>query len=162
MHIGVKVPDRTERTGTINLVARFVAEPGEPNALREDSDVTSAEPLEDTGLFVVDAPDPRSVLTNSEEIAWAAPTFEEAGQESYPSGEVSIRFVTPLAGADLDSFVKQHDVQLRHRNEFVPEQVVVAPTATGKTWLPDLIEALNSENVVAKAWPNTLSRYKRS
>jgi hypothetical protein len=142
-------------------MARFVVQHAEPDVLREDSDVTSAEPLEDTGLSVVDAPDPRSVLTNSQDIAWAAPTIEQAGQESYPSGEVSIRFVEPLEGAELDSFVKQHDVELRHRNEFVPEQVVVAPTTTGKTWLPDLVQALNSENVVAKAWPNTLSHYRR-
>lgn len=135
--------------------------PEEPDALRDNLDVISAEPLEETGLFVVDAPDPRRVLTNSQQIAWAAPTIEDAGQESYPSGEVSIRFEAPLNEADLDSFVKQHEVELRRQNEFVPEQVVVAPTHERKTWLPDLIQSLNSERVVAKAWPNTLSRYRR-
>jgi hypothetical protein len=140
---------------------RFVVKPGEPGALRDNLDVTSAEPLEETGLFVVDAPDPRSVLTNSQQIAWAAPTIEDAGQESYPSGEVSIRFEAPLDDADVDSFVKQHELELRRQNEFVPQQVVVAPTRERKTWLPDLIQSLNSERVVAKAWPNTLSRYRR-
>jgi hypothetical protein len=143
-------------------MARFVVQPAEPGALRKRSDVTSAEPLEDTGLFVVDAPDPQSVLTKSEEIAWAAPTIDEAGQESYPSGEVSIRFAAPLEAAELDTFVKRHSLELRRRNEFIPEQVVVAPTTGGKTWLPDLIQDLNSAKVVAKAWPNTLSRYKRA
>lgn len=142
-------------------MARFVIRLADPEALHDNLDLTSAEPLEETGLFVVDAPDPRSVLTNSQQIAWAAPTIEDVGEESYPSGEVSIRFEASLDDADLDSFVKQHELEFRRQNEFVPEQVVVAPTRKRKTWLPDLIQSLNSERVVAKAWPNTLSRYRR-
>jgi hypothetical protein len=111
------------------------------------------KPLDDADAYVVDAPDREALDAH----AWAAPASDDA----CPTGEVSIRFAEPLAGDDLDSFISKHGLQLLRRNEFVPEQVVAAPEAPSGTWLPDVVERLNAEGVVAKAWPNTLARYRR-
>jgi hypothetical protein len=128
-------------------VSRYVVKPS------GDEQPAGAAPLDDTGLYVVDAPDREALDAH----AWAAP----AEGEAYPTGEVSIRFAEPLAGEDLDSFISKHGLQLLRRNEFVPEQVVTAPQAPSGTWLPDVVDKLNAEGVVAKAWPNTLARYRR-
>jgi len=138
---------------------RFVVKPAEGAGTGA---LTDAHPLDDTGLFVAEAPDPRALVEGSDQIAWAAPAEDETeGAESYPTGEVSIRFEGELEGEDLDSFIDRHGLELRRRNEFVPEQVVVAPAAQPSTWLPDVVERLNADGAVAKAWPNTLSRYRR-
>jgi hypothetical protein len=143
-------------------VSRFVVKPLDAGASRSAVDMKGAEPLEDTGLFVVEAKNPREVLDGSGKIAWAAPTVGDTGQESYPTGEVSIRFEAAPDQSELDRFVQEHGLELRRRNEFVPEQVVVAPSDARKTWLPDLVEHLNNDGTVAKAWPNMLSRYRRN
>jgi hypothetical protein len=142
-------------------VRRFVIKPADADPVTEDSHLAALEPLDDTGLFVAEAADPRALVEQSEGIAWAAPTLGDGGEESYPTGEVSIRFGTPLEKKDFEEFVRKHALELRRRNEFVPEQVVVAPTEPCGTWLPDLVERLNGEGVVDKAWPNTRSRYRR-
>jgi hypothetical protein len=140
---------------------RFVIKPAGGDAPGEESGVAAVQALDDTGLFLAEAADPRAVVEGSKGIEWAAPTLGEAGEESYPTGEVSIRFSAPLESEDLEGFVRKHALQVLRRNEFVPEQVVVAPTEPRGTWLPDVVERLNGEHVVAKAWPNTLSRYRR-
>lgn len=140
---------------------RFVVKPADADPAADESALSALEPLDDTGLFVAEAPDPRALVEGSPGIAWAAPTLGEEGEESYPTGEVSIRFGEPLEPEDIEAFVRKHALELRRRNEFVPEQVVVAPTEPRGTWLPDLVERLNGEGVVAKAWPNTRSRYRR-
>jgi hypothetical protein len=130
-------------------VSRYIVKPS------GDAGPSGAAPLDDTGLYVVDAPDRQAL--DAHPVAWAAP----ADGEAYPTGEVSIRFAEPLAGDELDSFISKHGLQLLRRNEFVPEQVVAAPEAPNGTWLPDVVDKLNAEGVVAKAWPNTLARYRR-
>jgi hypothetical protein len=120
-----------------------------------------AEPLEDTGLYVVDATDPRALVDKAGAVEWAAPTIGEEREESYPTGELSVRFSAPIDDTSLVEFVRSHGLELRRRNEFVPEQVVVAPADPHGTWLPDLVDRLNEEGRVASAWPNTLSRYER-
>jgi hypothetical protein len=137
-------------------VSRFVIKPA-----TEAADIEGASRLEDTGLYVADVPDPKALVERSGDIAWAAPAEDDAGQESYPTGEVSIRFTEPVPGDALKSFVEKHGLELLRHNEYVPEQVVVAPTDPRGTWLPDVVDRLNAEGVVRKAWPNTMSRYKR-
>jgi hypothetical protein len=122
---------------------------------------SGAQPLDDTGLYVADAPDADALFEQSDGIEWAAPAESADGGEAYPTGEVSIRFAEPIGGEDLDSFISKHGLELLRRNEFVPEQVVTAPTSPKQTWLPDVVDRLNAEGVVAKAWPNTLARYRR-
>ena len=145
---------------TIGYVRRFVVKPADAGTA-EDPHLSVLGPLDDTGLFLAIAADPRAVVEESKGIAWAAPTIGGEGEESYPTGEVSVRFGLPLEPEDIDEFVRKHGLEVRRRNEFVPEQVVVAPTEARGTWLPDLVERLNDEGVVAKAWPNTQSRYRR-
>lgn len=140
---------------------RIVVKPATDAPPGDEPGFQLLEPLEDTGLFLADADDPRSLVEGSPSIEWAAPTLDEAGAESYPTGEVSIRFGEPLEGEDLERFVARHALELRRRNEFVPEQVVVAPTDPSGTWLPDVVQRLNDEGAVAEAWPNTRSRYRR-
>jgi hypothetical protein len=141
-------------------VSRFVIQPTNGGSSGLD-EVGGFEPLDDTGLFVADAPDPRTLVERSQRIAWAAPVSGDGGEESYPTGELSIRFSHPLRSSDLSSFVERYGLEFRRQNQFVPEQVVVAPARPLRTWLPTLVERLNSESVVARAWPNTLSRYRR-
>lgn len=143
---------------TIDRVSRIVVK---PSNVGDDKVVDGAEPLEDTGLYVVDATDPRAFVDKADAIEWAALTVQDEGTESYPTGELSIRFGAPLDEASLDEFVHSHGLELKRRNAFVPEQVVVAPAAPQGTWLPDLVARLNEEHSVASAWANTLSRYER-
>ena len=119
------------------------------------------KPLEGTDLFIGEAPDPRALIEMGE-VAWAAPILGEGNEESYPTGDVTIRFSSPPTPKDLESFAEKHAVRVRRRNEFISEQVVVAPSEPRGTWLPDLVERLNDEQHVAKAWPNTLSAYRRA
>ncbi len=95
-------------------------------------------------------------------IAWAAPVTGDEGSDSYPTGEVSVRFDPSVDPSTIDSFVAKHSLELRSRNEFVPTQVTVVPSKPEGTWLPDLVESLNAEPVVNRAWPNTLSSYRRA
>lgn len=140
-------------------MSRFVVKPiGKVKEI--SSDEAKVEPLADTDLFVADAPDPRSVIEQGD-VAWAAPV-EGDGGDSYPTGEVSVRFEPTVAPGDIESIVAKHSLELRSRNEFVPTQVTVAPSNPKGTWLPDVVEGLNSESVVSRAWPNTLSSYKRA
>lgn len=143
-------------------MSRFVVKPARGKMPAVGDGVAGLERLDDTGLFVADARDPREVVEQSAEIAWAAPTEGDQQNESYPTGEVSIRLISAMEPRELESFVKAHGLELRRHNEFIPEQIVAAPTEPRGTWLPDIIERLNREDVVVKAWPNTLSRYRRA
>jgi hypothetical protein len=145
----------------MSRMSRFVVRPPEPDDPNLGVEGVDVEPLEDTDLVVVDASDPRDVLSKSSNIIWAAPTMHNGDEESYPTGEISVRLHDALDQANLEHFVRDHGVELRRRNEFVPEQIVVAPSGQQKTWLPDLVERLNTDVRVTKAWPNTLSRYQR-
>ncbi len=140
---------------------RFVVKPADADPAADESHLAELEPLDDTGLFVAEAADPRALVEQWKGIAWAAPTLGGEGDESYPTGEVSIRFGAPLEADDIEAFTRKHALELRRHNEFVPEQVVVAPSEPCGTWLPDLVERLNGDDVVDKAWPNTKSRYRR-
>lgn len=143
-------------------MSRFVVKSTSVLPPSEDGQLQSIEPLEDTGLFVADAHDPQAVVEHSEQIAWAAPLLGDGPEEeSYPTGELSIRFSSPLQAADLRSFVSRYGLEFVRQNEFVPEQVVVAPLHPHRAWLPTILDQLNLEAVVARAWPNTLARYQR-
>jgi hypothetical protein len=141
---------------TIAVVPRFVFQPSGPRGVEP---IAGAEPLADTGLFVGDVQDPHALTEGSDAIAWAAPT---TGDESFPTGEVTVRFAETPQPDGLDSFIEQHGLELRRRNEFTPEQIVVAPKAPAGAWLPDVVDRLNDDDAVAQAWPNTLSRYRRA
>lgn len=123
--------------------------------------LTDVEPLENTGLYLGTASDTGPVVDSSE-LAWAAPVIEDAGAESYPTGELSIRFAPSFGPDEIASFAKRHALEVRRRNELIPEQVVVAPVEPRGAWLPDLVESLNGDAAVRRAWPNTLSRYRRA
>lgn len=140
-------------------MSRFVVMPASAGSEQRAS-LPEVEPLDGTDLFVADAPDPRAVVEQGE-VAWAAPILGEGDQESYPTGDVTIRFNSPPDASALESFAQKHAVTVQRRNEFIPEQVVVTPSEPRGTWLPDLVDRLNGEQHVAKAWPNTLSAYRR-
>ena len=144
----------------MQLMGRIVVKSTAVGEAHLDGGLTSVEPLEDTGLFVADTSDPRAVIESSAGIVWAAPIVGDGAEESYPTGEVSIRFRFVPEPKDLESFAREHAVEVRRHNEFVPEQVVVAPIEAHSTWLPDLVEDLKGQGMVANAWPNTLSRYR--
>ena len=142
-------------------MSRFVVKPLETGSAGAPEPMAGVEPLDDTGLFVGEAQDPKTAISSSGAVAWAAPIIRDERAESFPTGEVTVRFSAAPEPDGLESFIERHALELRRRNEFVPEQVVVAPAAPQGAWLPDLVDELNLDSVVAKAWPNTLSRYRR-
>ena len=139
-------------------MSRFVVKP--TGKIEEITGNQPIEPLADTGLFIADAPNPEAMFAGGG-IAWAAPVIGEGGDDSYPTGEVSVRFEPSVDLSTIDSFVAEHSLELRSRNKFVPTQITVAPSKPSGTWLPDLVESLNDEPRVSRAWPNTLSTYQR-
>lgn len=142
-------------------MSRFVIKSADGAPPSADAGFAGVQPLADSGLFLAEAADPRATVKSADGIAWAAPALGDDGEESYPTGEVSVRFSSPLATDDLSGFMRRHSLDVLRQNEFIPEQVVVAPTEPSGTWLPDLVDRLNQEGVVDRAWPNTLSRYRR-
>jgi hypothetical protein len=96
-------------------------------------------------------------------VDWAAPVLvDESGSERLPTGEVTVRFARDPSDNELAEFGRRHGLVLHARNEFVPRQAVFLPSERRGTYLPDLCDALASEQDVKEAWPNTLSRYRRA
>lgn len=105
----------------------------------------------------------RHLLGRAAGAAWAAPLLvDDEGGEQVPTGEVTVRFVSPPPDPDLAAFAGRHGLVLRRRNEFVAQQAVFAPAAPRATYLPELCEELAADPAVAHAWANTVSRYRRA
>ena len=86
---------------------------------------------------------------------------DDNGVDQLPTGEISVRFTTPLTDAALKRFATSHDLKLLARNEYVPRQAVFAPIHPGEQYLPDVIQSLTSAKNVELAWANTLGQYRR-
>ena len=86
---------------------------------------------------------------------------DDRGFDQLPTGEISVRFTTPLTDAALKRFATSHDLKLLARNEYVPRQAVFAPIQPEEQYLPELIQAVMSAENVELAWANTLGQYRR-
>jgi hypothetical protein len=85
--------------------------------------------------------------------------LDERGEPYYLTGEVSVRFTTPLNEEELRRFAGRHGLRLVRRNQFVPQQAVFQPLKDSS--LPELAHELERETGVRAAWANALRRYQR-
>lgn len=141
-----------------------------PAALSALADLGSVEMLQGSDLVLLrigEAPADaksawRQVLARTRDVKWAAPLLLDEQRESlFPTGDITVRFDHALSSQELESFAATHRLLLKARNKFVPEQASFCPAELRQAYLPELVESLNSEKVVAAAWANTLSRYRR-
>ena len=93
---------------------------------------------------------------------WVAPVLvDERDHESYPTGELVVRFVEPPSDAELQRVEEAEQVRVMRRNQYVASQVVVAPAEPDGLYLPDLCARLERRHDVASAWLGTKSRYTK-
>lgn len=83
--------------------------------------------------------------------------IDEKGQTLFPTGDVTVRFPKKPTAKQLKDFAAKHGLELRDRNEFVREQA----TFKTNTYLPDVLQQIDTDNDIKEAWPNTRSRYQR-
>ena len=90
------------------------------------------------------------------------PVFlDSGGIVHYPTGEIVVRFKREVSDAALESFSREHNLQLCARNKFVRAQATFVPVALAEVYLPALLLELAADADVAAAWPSTLSVYER-
>lgn len=87
--------------------------------------------------------------------------LDEIGELHLPTGEISIRFSEVPADDRLRSFAAEHELHLRNRNEFVPQQAVFRPAAA-VVYLPRLLRELSQAKEAIAVWANTLTRFQRA
>jgi hypothetical protein len=94
---------------------------------------------------------------------WVAPVMVDSRHvESYPTGEVTVRFAERPSDAELRDLERVADVRVVRRNEYVDSQVSVAPAGTAGVYLPDLCAQIQERDGVATAWLSTRSRYTKA
>lgn len=131
----------------------------------------SIEDRSDLGLLLLRLDDARAdlkttraeILDRIDGVEWAEPLLVDKSTSSplLPTGELSVRFHEPLSDEELIRFADEHGLELRRRNEFVPEQATFAPRERHGEPLPEQVEKLSHERAVSQAWPNTASQYRR-
>jgi hypothetical protein len=82
---------------------------------------------------------------------------DEKGQTHLPTGDLTVRFPKKPTAKQLKDFAAKYGLQLRDRNEFVPEQVAFKTDS----YLPDVLQQIDTDKDIKTAWPNTRSRYQR-
>jgi len=87
---------------------------------------------------------------------------DDNGVDQLPTGEIGVRFTTPLTDGALKRFAISHDLRLLARNEYVPRQAVFAPIHPHEQYLPDLIQSVMGAKNVELAWATTLGQYRRA
>lgn len=126
--------------------------------------------LDDLGSLVIEVRNPskdakatwKQLLDDAVDALWAAPVLvDKGGAPHYPTGDVTVRLRSALSDDELKEFAANHDLELRARNEFVPEQASFRPANLRGTYLPDLLTELEAEDNVSAAWANTRSHYQR-
>ena len=100
------------------------------------------------------------ILERVDGVEWAELLLvDDSSLPLVPTGELSVRFHEPLSDDELVGFAKEHGLELRRRNEFVPEQAVFAPQRWRGELLTERAEKLSHERAVSEAWLNTASEY---
>jgi hypothetical protein len=87
--------------------------------------------------------------------------LDETGESHYPTGEVTVRFHKAQTDEELQRFASKNNLRLRHRNQFMPQQIVFDVVDANERYLPKIVEEVAEQDEVKNAWANTLSRYKR-
>ena len=95
--------------------------------------------------------------------SWVAPVLvDDSDHESYPTGQVAVRFHEAPSAAELEDVEREGGVRVVRRNEFVDTQVVVEPVDPDHLYLPDLRERFEQRDDVASAWLSTKSHYTKA
>jgi hypothetical protein len=128
----------------------------------------AVEKIEPGGLLVVRPRETeleavrQQILETVRGVAWVEPALVDEGREpSLPTGEVSVRFSEPLSPKALKRFASDHGLRVHRLNEFVPEQITFRPIGLRNTSLSQIVSSVQKEPNVTRAWPNTMSRYRR-
>ena len=126
----------------------------------------ATESLDDDTMVVTV---PSSSPSNWQEVAtatgarWVAPVLvDDSDHESYPTGQLTVRFHEAPSAAELEEVEREGGVRVVRRNEFVETQVVVEPVDPDHLYLPDLRARLEQRDDVASAWLSTRSRYTKA
>lgn len=100
----------------------------------------------------------REVANLAGSLATVQPVLiDEKGQTLFPTGDVTVRFPKKPTAKRLKDFAAKYGLELRDRNEFVPEQVAFKTDR----YLPDVLQEIDTDEDIQTAWPNTRSRYQR-
>lgn len=86
---------------------------------------------------------------------------DEEGHTQFPTGDVTVRFLKKPSDKQLKEFASKYRLQLRDRNEFVPEQAAFHVDDPNATYLPNLVQEISADKKIKRAWASTRSRYKR-
>ena len=126
----------------------------------------ATESLDDATMVVTV---PSSSPANWQEVAsatgatWVAPVLvDDSDHESFPTGQLTVRFHEAPSAADLGEVEREGGVRVVRRNEYVDTQVVVEPVDPDQLYLPDLRDRLEQRHDVASAWLSTKSGYRKA
>jgi len=108
----------------------------------------------------------RSAWRRAQEIVGKAGSvqpvlIDETGEPHYPTGEISVRFKALPDEDRLLRFADDHGLLLLRRNQLVREQVVFK-LLDSSSYLPDLVQQIEREDVAKAVWANTFSHYQRA
>jgi hypothetical protein len=144
---------------------RFVV-PVTGNRSAASSEEFTTESLDDDTMVVTVQ---SSSAANWQDVAtatgasWVAPVLiDDSDRESYPTGQLTVRFHEAPSAAELKDVEREGGVRVVRRNEFVDTQVVVEPVDPDHLYLPDLRERLEQRDDVASAWLSTKSQYTKA
>lgn len=94
--------------------------------------------------------------------AFATPVLDDTeGNEFYPTGTLHARFNSVPTDRELQRFCSEHGLELVSRNEFQPAQAAFRVRDPSAVFLPDLVEQLNREDTVKRAWEEAQTHYHR-
>lgn len=144
---------------------------GDVDAVRDRlSDVAEVEPIAEDLLVVTPRRNDgevrslwRRISDALESAEWVVPVVvDDAGRQSYPTGALTVRFAGERSDSQLAEFAEKYALRFLRRNEYVPEQAVFEPSKPRETFLPELVERVQEDDGVGRAWPVTVSRYERA
>lgn len=98
---------------------------------------------------------------------WIAPVVvDDRELESYPTGELTVRFTHPPTPEQLKEVTENLSLKLQRRNSYIDTQMVFAPRepatpAGDAVYLPDVCTALMERDDVASTWMVTTSHYQK-
>ena len=86
---------------------------------------------------------------------------DEDGTIQFPTGNIQVRFSADPSEEALHDFAREHRLELVERNPYQPLQAMFAISAGETDYLPDLLDRLQSDPRIYRAWPEVLDRPKR-
>jgi hypothetical protein len=94
------------------------------------------------------------------DVAVSPAIVDDRGALSYPTGRLAVRFKAAPSPRQLEEFAEQMDLLLVSTNKFVSSQAVFAPRRRGG-YLPDVVERVETDGRVQRAWPEALAMFTR-